>query len=70
MPLPGDEFIDDADAAEELYILITHYVKHLSPEQQADHQYGSQNQPSIFSHSTLRYVARCNQVIMASLNRD
>ncbi|GJK62443.1 hypothetical protein TUM17563_02080 [Klebsiella oxytoca] len=29
--LPGNKFIDSADAAEELYILIAHYVKHLSP---------------------------------------
>jgi hypothetical protein len=70
MPLPGDEFVDDADTAEKLYILIAHHVKHLSPEQQAAYQHDDQDQPSIFSHSTLQYIVRCNQVSMATLNRD
>jgi hypothetical protein len=29
--LPGDKFIDCANAAEKLYILIAHHIDHLGP---------------------------------------
>ncbi|KTG62465.1 hypothetical protein K25_24830, partial [Klebsiella pneumoniae] len=33
--LPRNKFINSANAAEKLNILVAHYVKHLSPQQQA-----------------------------------
>ncbi|GEC67268.1 hypothetical protein RTE01_19030 [Raoultella terrigena] len=44
--LPGDEFVDGADAAEKLHILIAHYVKHLSPQQQTARYDNNQQNPA------------------------
>jgi hypothetical protein len=51
---PGNKFIDNADAAEKLHILIAHHVKHLGPQQQAGNQRGDHDKPPKFSHYILR----------------
>jgi hypothetical protein len=67
--LPGDKLIDCADAAEKLYILIAHYVKHLSPQQQTARYDDYQQNPAYFFHSILRISIRCFQDNMSILNR-
>lgn len=67
---PGDKFIDCANSAEKLYILVTHDVEHLGPQQQAHKHYHHQNYPSKLFHSTLRINILCHQIIMRFLNQD
>ncbi len=54
MPSPGNKFIDNADTAEKLHILIAHNIQHLGPHQQADNQRGDHDKPPKFSHYSLR----------------
>lgn len=46
--LPGNKFIDGANTAEKLYILIAHDIKHLRPQQQAYYHHDAENDPSKF----------------------
>lgn len=57
--LPGNKFIDGANTAEKLYILIAHDIKHLRPQQQAYYHHDAENDPSKFFHSTLRSYILC-----------
>ena len=53
--LPGDKFIDCADAAEKLYILIAQYINHLGPQKQAGDDHRRQDNPSVLFHSFLHF---------------
>lgn len=44
--LPGDELVNSANTAEKLHILIAHYVKHLSPQQQTTRYDNDQQNPA------------------------
>jgi len=70
MASPGDKFIDGANSAEKLYILIAHKVDHLSPQQQA-YRYNNhdQNYPSKLFHSALRINNLGCQLTIPNLNR-
>jgi hypothetical protein len=63
MRLPGNKFIDGANTAEKLYILIAHDVEHLRPHQYAYQHDNYQHTQRIFSlqlHSSNQHLMPIN----------